>query len=439
MNKLKEPKNPWTPDDEKGHFPSPIEWWSNEILLKDVKTKKEWNLKASFTEWCENKQKRIGCIYRTVLLDVETDKHFEYSFRSDSHRFESSEKHFDVRLKDSFMRGLYPKYEMKFVDPEHKIETHLNYHADVLPHWVSQDITNGYLPMGLGQYRYGYIPKISVTGTMKKDGETLEVEGKGYLEHVWGSFSYDNPFKKDSDLKKTVSTYVKLLRWWLCNNTIRIPKSITFSTENNPFSYDWIWGLLDNGWTVFYGNSLFWIMDGPATGSLIISKDEKTYTEFGNITFKYNKIRYVKKYDFYYPEELELFAKQGKEFLHLIFKNTTDYLEHINPFPYAKHWWTGFAICEAPGIIEGFYSNGERKTKLSGICRLEPQRQISKLGHNSLKLDFLKPPKGVGISVDFESHFFEKKIKASLQLAPSPKLKFNFQRIDRSKINKKIR
>ena len=120
---------------------------------------------------------------------------------------------------------------------------------------------------------------------------------------------------------------------------------------------------------------------------------------------------------------MEITAKNGREKLHLIFKMTTKTREYVSRFPQAK-FWQGFVICESSGVVNGYYQDGDKKTKLSGLCKLEPQRQISILGHNQLRVDFIKPPKGVGISFDLDSHFLKKKISAKLQLTPSFKFKF---------------
>ena len=72
---------------------------------------------------------------------------------------------------------------------------------------------------------------------------------------------------------------MKLLRWWIKNQKNKITKSIQFSTCNRPPGYDWSWAVLDNGWSLFYGNIIFWITEGPAAGILIFSKDGKTYNE----------------------------------------------------------------------------------------------------------------------------------------------------------------
>ena len=228
---------------------------------------------------------------------------------------------------------------------------------------------------------------------------------------------------------------MKLFRWRFHNSKIKIPKSIKFSTENNPLGYDWAWALFDNGWSLFYGNALFWIMEGPAFGTIILTKDGKNYKEFGNIQFRYNKIKYSNNYDFYYPVELNLKAELGNEKLQLNFKMETNAGEYTHRFT-GDDYFLGFVICEAPGIVDGFYFDCKKEIKLNGICKIEPQRQVSRVGHNSLKIDFLKPPKGVGITMDFDSHYFKKKIKTNIQLAPIPKIKCNCKRIDPSKIHK---
>jgi predicted ester cyclase len=168
-------------------------------------------------------------------------------------------------------------------------------------------------------------------------------------------------------------------------------------------------------------------MEGPVVGTIIFTKDGRTYEEIGNARFKYLKIKNGKEYDFKYPSEFEFVAEKGKQKLYLKLKMTTDTREYVARFPKGKYW-LGFVICEAPGVIEGYYFDGSKKTKLKGICKIEPQRQISFLGHNSLKIDFLKPPKGIGLSFDLNSHYFKKKIGAQLNIAPKPKIKFKIKK-----------
>jgi len=396
-------KNPWTTEDEREHFPSALEWWAVEAFFKSIENNKRWSLKAGFNEWFK-KSEEIGSIFNMTLFDQDKDKHYIYYLRSDLARLKTNKDRFDVWFNDCFIKGSYPSYEMTFIDKKNNIKLEINYLSESLPHWVLQDITDGWLPMGLGSYRYGFIPKNQLSGTMKIEDETFTIKGKGYLEHVWGDFWYDNPFSNVSELKKTISIYSKLIGWWLHNHRAQIPKSIKFSTENNPFGYDWIWSLFDNEWTIFYGNALFWIMKGPIGGTLVLSKDGETYKEFCNVHFRYKKTQYSKNHDFYYPTELEVTAKHGKEQLYLEFKMTTEPREYVSKFHEGKYW-LGLVICEAPGTANGYYTDDREKIKLSGVCKIEPQRQPSVIGHNSLSIDFLKPPKGVGVSFDLDSHY----------------------------------
>ena len=436
MKNTKQLAGPWTPEDEREHFPSIIEWWCTEGFFKTVENNKKWSFKTTFSEWFQTKPKqKIGSLNIFTLFDQDLNKNCLYITRNDSQKLKSATDRFEVEIGNCYLKGKYPDYEMKLRNNEKNITLHVKYHAESLPYWVTQHITGGLIPMGLGSYRYGFIPNGKLSGTMEIDERKYNVVGKGYYEHVWGNFSYTNPFRDLSELEKTVSTYAKLIGWRISGSKPKLPKSITFSTENNPLGYDWAWALLDNGWSLFYGNALFWIMQGPALGTLILTKDGKRYKEFSKINFRYNKIKYAKCYDFYYPTDLELTAETEKEKIHLRFKMENEAEEYINRF-FGGKIYLGFVICEAPGTVEGFYFDGKEKIKLSGICKIEPQRQVSRLGHNALKLEFLKPPKGVGVSMNLDSHFLEKKISAKIQLAPSPKIKFTLRKIDSSKIHK---
>ena len=117
---------------------------------------------------------------------------------------------------------------MKIKNKKKNIELQLKYHAESLPYWVAQQITDGHLPMGLGSYRYGFIPDGNLSGTIRIDEKKYTVEGKGYYEHVWGNFSYTNPFRNISEYKKTLSTYAKLIGRQIVGSKVKIPKSIAF-------------------------------------------------------------------------------------------------------------------------------------------------------------------------------------------------------------------
>jgi hypothetical protein len=433
MVKKSKTQTPLTAYDAQGQKTRVLEWWAIEAFFVSQEDKKKWSLKVALSEGFVDLEHR-GVVYNMTLFDQDTNKQYIYYVRSPGARLQIKNNALDARYDDSYMKGAYPTYEMHFHDHDNDIEIDFTSHAESFPHWVAQEITQGWLPMGIGFYRYGFIPKTRVSGTMKLQGKSLTISGDGYFEHVWGSFDYEHPWSTLSGLFKTLRVYKKLGFWWLEHHPLKIPKTITLSTENNPLGYDWVWALFDNGWSLFYGNAMFWIMDGPAAGVLIFTKDGKTYTEFSDITFHYTKTTYAKDHDFLYPTELEILAKKGKETLHFTCAITSDIREYIRTS--GKHrFWTGLAICEAPGIIKGSYNDGAQTIPLSGVCKIEPQRELSFLGHNMLTIGFLLPPKGVGITMHLESHFFKKDISASVHLAPRPKIQLKMKRIDPSTIH----
>ena len=426
MTQKKITENPWTVEDEKGHPSSTLEWWAVIGFFTTQENQNHWSIKATLSEGGPTK-KQSDSLYNITLFDQAANHHYIIYKRKTGVPLQSRQDAFDIAFNDSFMNGAYPEYHAHIRDSEQDIEIDITIHAESLPHWAAQDATEGWIPMGLGFFRYGFIPQTSISGTIKIRGESFTIKGTGYFEHVWGNFSFHNPLSSFKDINKTLSTYMRIIGWWLRKQKTRIPATLMFSTENNPFGYDWAWAVLDNGWTIFYGNSLFWIMEGCATGILILSKDGKTFTEFNAIDFRYNTTQTSKNYDFVYPTDLEITATKGKENLHLRFVMTQECREYVSRFPHGKHW-LAFVICESPGTTTGCYSNDTEEIPLSGICKIEPQRQVSVIGHNSLRIDILKPPNGVGISIEVDSHFIEKTIFAQVRLFPKPIMRFSWKK-----------
>jgi len=422
----------WNSSDEKEHFPSNMEWWCVVAFLNSIDNNEKWSLKGSFAEWFDSR--KIGSILKTTLINLKNKKYYTYTSQDDYKKLVISQNIFSISYDDSYLNGIYPKYSIFFNDKQNNIQINLNYQAVTNPRWISQNVTNGWLPMGFGSYRYGFIPKSKISGTIDFDGKKHYVSGIGYYEHVWGNIWYDNPLSNLSNIRKTITIYLKLAKKWLNHNKIKIPKKIIFSSENNPFGYDWAWILINNGWVIYFGNILFWLNQGPVFGTLILINDHNKFIEFFNINFKYNKIEYSKIHDFFYPTEIELNAKRDNIKLNLLLKTNMKSREYVSYFDRDK-FWKCFVICEAPGIVNGNYFDGEKNHNIEGICKIESQKQISKFGHNSLKIEIKKPPKEFGISIDFKSHFYKKHIFNEIQLIPKPKIIFSIRKIDDLKIN----
>jgi len=431
MKRKKQVNSLWTAEDERVHSSSTLEWWAVIGFFTSKENQKHWSIKATLSEGVIDPA-HYGSVCNIAVFDEDTKHQYVYVNRKLDSPLNSRQDVFEVNFDDSSMNGAYPFYEVRLQDPVNDIEIDITLHAESLPYQVGQEATDGWLPMGLGIFRYGFIPKMRISGTMKIQGTYVTIEGTGYFEHIWGNISFRNPVVPRKNLMKTISIYTRLLVWWLQHQKPSLPSSLMWSTENNPLGYDWAWALLDNGWMLFYGNVLSWIMEGPATGVLILSKDGKTFTEFGAITFRYIKTKFAHHYDFLYPTELEITALHEHETLHLRFTMTEECREYISQFSNRKYW-LGFVTCEAPGTVMGYYMNEKEKIPLSGKCKIEPQRQVSIIGHNSLRIDLLKPPRGIGISLEIDSHYLKKKVTVHLQLVPQLTLRFNCKRIEASR------
>jgi len=418
-------KNPWTHEDEGDHYPSMKEWWCIETLFKTLEDNRKWNLKSSFAYELETP----SCFFLYHLFDMTSKKLVARNSTNDDIKMLSYKKNkVDIKYKENSIKGLYPNYKIHIEDDKNDFSIDMTYNAKVFPHWSAQDSTNGYLPFGLDYYRYGWLLNCDLLGSLKFMGEQYKIKGKGYLEKAWGNWSYMNPFQKLSGFRKTISTYGNLFYWWFSHRKPTILDRIAFTTENNPFGYDWFWGIFKNNWSVFYGNSLFWISEGPAVGVLTLFTKGNNYLDFVDINFNYNKIKYIKEYDIYYPIDLNITGSLDNKKIKLRVWPTCEIYEYIEKFK-GNGFYRAFIAPEIPGKIEGIFSDDNGKVKLEGDCKIVQQRQPSKLGHNSLKIDILKPPKGVGIMVDFQSHYLMKKVFTKMQLAPRLKFSFNFGKI----------
>ena len=431
-NKDKE-KNPWTPEDEGNHYPTMKEWWCIETLFKTLEDNRKWNLKASFAYELETP----SCFFIYHLFDMTSKKLVaRKAINDDIKKLTHKKNKVDIKYEKNSIIGLYPDYKIKIEDNKQDISANFNYKAKIFPHWSAQDSTNGYLPIGLDYYRYGWLLNCKLSGNLKLKEKSLKVNGTGYLERAWGNWSYTNPFKKLSGLRKTISTYANLFDWWISENNPKIPDRISFTTENNPFGYDWFWGIFENDWSIFYGNSLFWISEGPAFGVLTLFTEGNQYIDFGNVSFRYNKSLYVKEYDIYYPVDLTIFAKKKDKNLELRVWPVCKEYEYIDKFE-GNRFYRAFIMPEIPGRMKGTLKDGNKTTQLEGDCKIVQQRQPSKLGHNSLKINIIKPPNGIGVSAEYEFNYFKKKGFTKLQLAPRPRFSFNIGKISNSKSTNK--
>jgi hypothetical protein len=417
--------NPWSKQDEGSHYPVTREWWTFETIFL-TEDKRKWNLKLILSYNLE----KPNCFFQYALFDI-TNK--TCVLRKDIDDTITKLKHqknkLDLEYETTKVTGLYPDYSLHLDDKDQLFMFNIDFHAISDPHWIAQNITNGDLPFGLNFYKYGFIPNTNINGSMKVNDQHFKVNGKGYIEHVWGDWSYQKPLSKITNLRKTVTTYANLGKWWLYHHHPRIPTSLAFTTENNLFGYDWAWGVFDNDWSVFYGNILFWLYQGPAFGILTLTPDGKTYWDFSDIDYKYNNVHYVNEYDIYFASDIDLTARLHDKNIHLNFTLTTECHDYIDPFNH-QGFYKAFILSEMPGIVTGIYKDKNQEIELKGDCKMMPLRQPSILGHNALAFHITKPPKGIGIDFDLNSHYLKKQIRSSFHLVPRPKISFRMKKLD---------
>jgi len=417
-------KSSWSIEDEKEHTGASEEWWCVEAFLQ-TDNKNNWNIKCSLV-----KDKRNSSLKSNISIldmDIKNNKIF-FKLNKKSKLSISSDKYLLVKSEDAYIKGKFPNYDICIKVPKKNIELKLKFTAKTTQQWVAQEITNGNLPLGLSFFKYGFIPNIDIKGYLKSDGNVTNVSGVGYFEHVWGNFHFHKPWTKLSYIPKSLALFLRLLLWWLNNFKIKTPESLEFCSENSPLGYDWSWAIFDNGWSLFYGNIMVWIKKGPCIGVLYLYSNDGLYLKFGNIRFKYLKTHYSKKGRCIYPTEFELKAEDSNGKIFLRFKMSTKAREAGGLYKKLQ-FSNGVLLSQSPGFVEGYYFDGKKKTELKGKCRIEPQRLLPKLGHNELRINFLLPPKGFGILLNYISYYFKKHIEANLQILPKLRISFKIKRI----------
>ena len=113
----------------------------------------------------------------------------------------------------------------------------------------------------------------------------------------------------------------------------------------------------------------------------------------------------------------------------LLFWKTTEPYEYIDPFKKSR-LYKAFVLCGEPGKMEGIFSDNNKTVSLTGDCKIVPLRHPSIFGHNSVKIDFLLPPKSIGFKTEINTHYFKKRINIKLCFAPKPIFKFNIKKMD---------
>lgn len=341
------------------------EWWNIDIVFA---TGGNYSLTASF----EYEKETPAANLFFTLFDRDADMVYDLGSYNDDIAALQHHGSWGVNLTYhcSWLRGTYPRYRVHFERNNVVVDATLEAVSRYV--FVVED-EGGILPIGLGYYRYAFIPKCVATGWMSIDGVVTNFEGVGYYEHVWGNWSYHNPLRG-----ATLKPYLTLARWWWEHANITWD-AFTLST-NNPFGYDWAWGAFDNGWSMFYGAVPFWIGEIPF-GVLYLFRDGEVM-EFGDISYRY--IDGVFYHGFYIPTAIKVTA-EGAGTLSLVLKMGTT--PHVYEDELDSLYWDRLILYENPGRVTGTYVDKQgNTTSLAGFCEVEIERQGSIFQYLMLQL-----------------------------------------------------
>lgn len=432
-NKFSIENNPWTPEDEGDHFPCSCEWWMFYAAL-ELSDGSHWDVSSTFqygTVQTENGtmlKERLQLMY---YFDRDNKKSYDFShYTHKDDPFTFKKNIVDLKYYNSSLYGLYPNYIVHLEDDEKKFVLDIELDAITLPHWAADEAANGYFPWGLGLARYGFITKLNASGNLTINGIKYLATGIGYYEHAFGNFTYAfrKPFSKIKEFIENLPIVIRFTKWYLSEQAYNRPDTLMLST-NNIFGYDWIWGAFDNGWTLNVGifhmfNS---IEEGPAFGVLSLNIDEKTYYDFADISIKYTRSYYVEQADAYLPLDMEISATKGDKTLFLICNSTTEPYLQITIFPRSK-FSCGYGALQTAGVIEGYYKDKEQNISLNGICSIGPYKNFKNTKYNSFKVTLLRPPQGLGVSIETVSHLLGYEMFYKMQLLPYPNFQFYIRR-----------
>lgn len=348
-----------------GYHDCTREWWNIDVYLYN---ENRYHLTASFEY---EKETPAANLFFTIF-DLNNNIVYDLgSFEDDiSSLLCNGTYSINLSYGHSWLKGSYPSYIVHLENEETIV--HLQLIAESRPVLVLEE-EGGELPMGQGSYQYTFVPKCKAQGYILINGNTEQLEGIAYYEHVWGNWSYHNPLKGSA-----FDTYLKLFDWWWETKNITF-NSITFST-NNPFGYDWAWASFENGWSMFYGVVPFWIEEIPL--GVIYLYNGENILEFSGLSYDYLDGKFIN--GFYIPTRIHSTA-QGLGSLNFVME--MKYNPHIYEDRLDSIYWKKLMLYECPGSINGRYTDEKGAvTHLSGICEIEIERQISILESAILKI-----------------------------------------------------
>jgi predicted secreted hydrolase len=309
------------PEDEGFHKGSRREWWYFNVFFNHPDSDLQgYSLVVTFNQMKFNDIRFLKPDNLFILLFDDASTSYDFSILNQRRgTLKATSPGVDVTFQNSWVKGLFPVYQVHAVNNEKGFIVDLEFVADFIPVWVEGRSAN--LPLASlvtgGDY---YIPRCKVTGTITWDGTQYNVGGIGYHDHVWQSV---------------------VPRW---------------------VSKGWDWANLhfDNGWEMYVSKFYLRTPTHLSFDSIIISPNNRNITEFNHFDVTYTETATPKGLPFlHYPKKIHVEAKRDDMILKLdiVVYNT-----------YQKVWRIGrTGMFEGPCYATGTFSWADQTVELNGF------------------------------------------------------------------------
>jgi len=405
---VKEQADVWGPDVEGDHFPCGVEYWWLYTML-ELEDGRQWDMCTQFfyvmnwtgSEWSEDD----GISYvRIQSWDRESGEYYD-CFHEASHPgpFTHEKDMVDLKYYNSTMKGVYPDYTAHFEDDINGFTLNVDAHAIAPAYQHLSSIVNGRIPLGTGTFSYWSIPYLEIAGNITIEGETFNVTGIGYHEHLFGDRQINEKFRFSSvsGLLKVNFLYMSIIKWILQPRAASwiYKMQMPHISVDNLRGYDWIWTAFDNGWSMVFVRIRFGypfsFTEGPAYGILVLTDGENVW-EFGEAYVKILEEEYMHESGIYVPLDMKIMALKDDKKLNIYFNSTTGFTRLYNKFTQIRSAEGGLFL--AAGDATGVFENGEEITLLEGRGTNTPFLLLPLLKYRSTEFQLKLPPDGFGFT-----------------------------------------
>jgi len=312
------------PTDEGAHKLSRREWWYFNVFFNEPGSDlADWSMIISFNKMAFNDIRFLKRDNLFVILYDNASGYYDFS-TLDQQRgvLQADTPGVDVTFDNSWAKGEYPNWHVYTKNVESGFIADLDFTADFLPVWVLGRVSN--LPIAKNWAGDYYIPRCRVTGNITFNGNTYNISGTGYHDHVW----------------ETMTRRI-ITRGW-----------------------EWLNIHFDNGWEIYLSKFIFRTPFDRYLAALILSPDNRNMVEFNRFSIEYVETKTPEGLPLMnYPLKIRVEATQDDMVLKLDIQlyNTCEIVWKI-----AR---TG--MFEGPCYVSGTFSWSDNSVELNGYGMFE--------------------------------------------------------------------